>query len=103
MKKNYDRKKSADSKWAQTWNTEWQSNGKVDGQMNARRRMTVSNDLKNQKREYGQGQNRTADSRIFSPLAVSRLCNTIGRYMCLFERLTRLRSATLPMRANSVI
>ena len=28
----------------------------------------------------GQGQNRTAATRIFSPHAVARLCVTIGRY-----------------------
>ena len=36
----------------------------------------------------GQGQNRTTDTRIFSPLAVARLCVTIGRYWYLFKRLT---------------
>ena len=36
----------------------------------------------------GQGQNRTTDTRIFSPLAVPRLCVTIGRYWYLFKRLT---------------
>ena len=36
----------------------------------------------------GQGQNRTADTRIFSPLAVAGLCVTIGRYWYLFKRLT---------------
>ena len=36
---------------------------------------------------YGQGQNRTADTRIFSPLTVPRLCDTIGRYWYLFKRL----------------
>src|SRR5262249_59395399 len=28
------------------------------------------------------------DTRIFSPLAVARLCDTIGRYWCLVKRLT---------------
>jgi len=43
----------------------------------------------------GQSVGRTAverelrgDTRIFSPLAVPRLCDTIGRYMYLFEGLT---------------
>src|SRR6476659_5093896 len=40
------------------------------------------------KENCGQGQNRTADTRIFSPLAVPGLCDTIGRYVYLFERLT---------------
>jgi hypothetical protein len=40
------------------------------------------------KRGCGQGQNRTADTRIFSPLAVAGLCVTIGRYWYLFKRLT---------------
>jgi len=29
-----------------------------------------------------------SDTRIFSPLAVAGLCDTIGRYVYLFERLT---------------
>jgi hypothetical protein len=37
---------------------------------------------------YGQGRNRTADTTIFSPHAVARLCVTIGRYWYLFKRLT---------------
>ena len=37
---------------------------------------------------FGQGQNRTSDTRIFSPLTVARLCVTIGRYWYLFKRLT---------------
>jgi hypothetical protein len=36
----------------------------------------------------GQGRSRTADTRIFSPLAVAGLCDTIGRYWYLFKRLT---------------
>jgi hypothetical protein len=39
---------------------------------------------------YGQGRNRTPDTRIFSPLTVSGLCVTIGRYWYLFKRLTPL-------------
>ena len=39
-------------------------------------------------RKCGQGQNRTVDTRIFSPLAVAGLCVTIGRYVYLFKRLT---------------
>src|SRR5882757_10066046 len=46
------------------------------------------NELKNKKLNGGQGRSRTADTRIFSPLAVPRLCVTIGRYVYLFERLT---------------
>ncbi len=38
--------------------------------------------------ENGQGQNRTADTRIFSPLTVPRLYDTICRYLYLFKRLT---------------
>ena len=34
------------------------------------------------------GQNRTADTRIFSPLTVPRLCVTIGHHVYLFKRLT---------------
>ena len=41
-------------------------------------------------RKCGQGQNRTADTKIFSPLAVPGLCVTIGRYVYLFKRLTAL-------------
>jgi hypothetical protein len=41
-------------------------------------------------RKCGQGQNRTADTRIFSALAVPRLCVTIGRYWYLSKRLTVL-------------
>ena len=47
----------------------------------------LSNALKNQRRKYGQGQNRTADTRIFSSLAGAGLYDTIGRYMYLFKRL----------------
>src|SRR5262249_39458266 len=36
----------------------------------------------------GQGQNQTADTRIFSPLALARLFVSIGRYWYLFKRLT---------------
>jgi hypothetical protein len=36
----------------------------------------------------GQGQNRTGDTRIFSPHAVAGLCVSIGRYWYLFKRLT---------------
>ena len=50
-----------------------------------------SNWLNFKERGYGQGQNRTADTRIFSPLAVAGLCDTIGRYLYLFKRLTRVR------------
>ena len=35
-------------------------------------------------------QNRTADTRIFSPVTVAELCDTIGRYVYLFNRLTAL-------------
>jgi hypothetical protein len=38
-----------------------------------------------------QGQNRTADTRIFSPLTVPALCVTIGRYWYLFKRLMLLQ------------
>src|SRR5437870_2406277 len=47
-----------------------------------------SNWLNPKVRECGQGQNRTADTRIFSPHAVPKLCVTIGRYWYLFKRLT---------------
>ena len=46
------------------------------------------NELKNKKLNGGQGRSRTADTRIFSPLAVAGLCDTIGRYWYLFKRLT---------------
>ena len=38
----------------------------------------------------GQGRSRTADTRIFSPLTVPGLCDTIGRYVYLSKRLTVL-------------
>src|SRR5215510_7445134 len=41
----------------------------------------------------GQGQNRTADTRIFSPLTVARLCVPIGHYWYLFKRLTAVFGA----------
>src|SRR5215471_21429949 len=44
--------------------------------------------LNSKERGYGQGQNRTAGTRIFSPLAVAGLYVTIGRYWYLFKRLT---------------
>ena len=37
--------------------------------------------------ECGQGQNRTADTRIFNPHTVAGLCVTIGRYWYLYKRL----------------
>src|SRR5215813_10788839 len=48
---------------------------------------TACNRLNSKERECGQGQNRTADTRIFSPLTVPRLCVPIGRYRYLFKRL----------------
>jgi hypothetical protein len=41
-----------------------------------------------QRGKCGQGQNRTADTRIFSPAMVPGLSVTIGRYWYLFKRLT---------------
>jgi len=58
----------------------------VEMQQNRNRRF--SNQLKNQRRDYGQGQNRTAATRIFSSLAGAGLYDTIGHYMYLFTRLT---------------
>src|SRR5262249_17443239 len=52
------------------------------------REHTACNRLNSKERECGQGQNRTADTRIFSPLAVAGLCVSIGRYWYLFKRLT---------------
>jgi hypothetical protein len=43
-------------------------------------------------KKCGQGQNRTAATRIFSPLSVAGLCDTIGRYVYLFKRLTAVRA-----------
>ena len=43
--------------------------------------------LNSKRKKCGQGQNRTADTRIFSPLTVARLSVTIGRYWYLFKRL----------------
>src|SRR5215471_9964583 len=56
--------------------------------MEQNRTRRLCNDLKNQRRENGQGQNRTADTRIFSSLAGAGLCDTIGCYVYLFKRLT---------------
>ena len=50
-----------------------------------------SNRLNSKESGCGQGQNRTADTRIFSPLLVPRLCDTIGRNWYLFKRLTAVR------------
>ena len=47
-----------------------------------------SNRLNSKESGCGQGQNRTADTRIFSPLTVPGLCDTIGRYLYLFNSLT---------------
>ncbi len=43
------------------------------------------------KKECGQGQNRTADTRIFSPDRVPGLCVTIGRQLNESKRFTALR------------
>ena len=47
---------------------------------------------KNLAKECGQGQNRTANTRIFSPLMVPRLRVTIGHQVNEFKRLKPLRS-----------
>ena len=52
------------------------------------RERRACNWLNSKERGCGQGQNRTADTRIFSPLAVAGLYDTIGRYWYLFKRLT---------------
>ena len=52
------------------------------------RQHSVCKPLKEKRRGCGQGQNRTADTRIFSPHTVPRLYVTIGRCLNLFERLT---------------
>jgi hypothetical protein len=44
--------------------------------------------LKSKEGKCGQGQNRTAGTRIFSPRAVPGLSVTIGRYRYLFKGLT---------------
>ena len=56
--------------------------------MDQNRARRLSNALKNQSIGNGQGQNRTADTKIFSPLAVAGLCDTIGRYVYLSKSLT---------------
>jgi hypothetical protein len=56
--------------------------------MELSRARSVCKRLKNLRGRCGQGQNRTADTRIFSPLTVPRLCGTIGHHLNLFKRLT---------------
>ena len=63
----------------------WQRRG---AKMELNRKRRAYNWLNSKRRECGQGQNRTADTRIFSPLLVARLCVTIGRYWYRFKRLT---------------
>ena len=46
--------------------------------------------VESQRERVWPGQNRTADTRIFSPLIVARLCVTIGHYLYLSKRLTPL-------------
>ena len=58
--------------------------------MELNRKRSGCNWLNFKKGKCGQGQNRTADTRIFSPLAVPGLCDTIGRYWYLFKRLAAL-------------
>jgi hypothetical protein len=48
-----------------------------------------------QEEECGQGQNRTADTRIFSPAMVPGLCVTIGRQLNESKRLKSLRSRSI--------
>jgi len=43
----------------------------------------------------GQGENRTADTRIFSPLTVPGLCVTIGRQLNESKRLSALRTRSI--------
>jgi hypothetical protein len=43
----------------------------------------------------GQGRSRTADTRIFSPLMVRGLCDTIGRQLNEYKRLEPLRSGSI--------
>jgi hypothetical protein len=59
--------------------------------MELSRERRACNWLNSKEGECGQGQNRTADTRIFSPLTVPGLCVTIGRYWYLFKRLTAVR------------
>ena len=47
------------------------------------------------RRECGQGQNRTPDTRIFSPRAVPGLCDTIGHYWYLFNRLAAVQAGRI--------
>jgi hypothetical protein len=51
--------------------------------------------LNSKERGCGQGQNRTADTRIFSPHTIPRLSVTIGRYWYLFKRLTAVSAGRL--------
>ena len=44
---------------------------------------------------YGQGQNRTADTRIFSPATVAGLCVTIGRQLNEFNRLKSVHTRSI--------
>ena len=60
--------------------------------MQSSRERRACNWLNSKEIRCGQGQNRTADTRIFSPLPVAGLCVTIGRYWYLFKRLASVRS-----------
>jgi hypothetical protein len=52
----------------------------------------LSNPLNSKGRKNGQGQNRTADTRIFSPLTVPGLRDTMRRYLNRFNGLTLVLS-----------
>jgi hypothetical protein len=58
--------------------------------MELNRKRRVRNWLDSKEGKCGQGQNRTADTRIFSPLTVARLSVTNGRQVNKFKRMKRL-------------
>ncbi len=59
--------------------------------MELNRERRACNWLISKKGKCGQGQNRTADTRIFSPGTVLGLCDTIGRQLNESKRVKPLR------------
>src|SRR6266568_2971547 len=63
--------------------------------MELSRERSARNWLISEREKCGQGQNRTADTRIFSPERVPGLCVTIGRQLNESKRLKRLCSRSI--------
>jgi hypothetical protein len=58
--------------------------------MELSRKRRARNSLNSKERKCGQGQNRTADTRIFSPVTVRGLCVTTGLHLNESKRLEQI-------------